>query len=99
MQCVSWSLILLDNNIQIINLTFNTKRNKDQQEDYSKVAVLINAAFLTISLKGTVLLYYTELRLSAWLIAKPKLLYTSVNLLSLAKLWFNYFINYFKLML
>jgi len=83
----------------MINLTFNTKRNKDWQENYSKVAVPVNAAFLTISLKGAVLLYYAELRLSAWLITKPELLYTSVKVPSLAKLWFNYFVNCFKLTL
>ena len=64
MRCVSRSLILLDNSIRTINLTFNTKRNKNWQKDYSKVAVPVNAAFLAISLKGAVLLYYAELRLS-----------------------------------
>jgi len=86
MRCISRSLILLDNSIWTINLIFNTKRNKDWQEDYGEIAVLVNATFLTISLKGAVLLYYVELRLSAWFIAKPKLLYTGVKLLSLAKL-------------
>ena len=77
----------------MINLTFNTKRNKNWQEDCGKVVVLVNAAFLAISLKGAVLLYYAELRLYTWLITKPELLYTGVKLLSLAELWFNCFIN------
>lgn len=99
MRCVSRSLILLDNSIWTINLTFNTKRNKDWQEDCSEIAVLVNAAFLAISLKGAVLLCYAELRLSTWLIAKPESSHTGVKLPSLAELWLNCFIDRFKLTL
>ena len=99
MWCVSRSLILLDNSIWTINLTFNTKRNKNWQEDCGQVAVPVNAAFLAISLKGAVFLCHAELRFSTWLIAKPKSSYTGVKLLSLAELWFNCFIDRFKLTL
>ena len=80
-------------------MIFNTKRNKDWQEDRGEVAVPVNAASLTISLKGAVLLYYAELRLSTWLIAKPESLYTGVKLPIPAELWFNCFVNSFKLTL
>ena len=99
MRCVKQSLILLDNSIQVVNLILNAKRNKDQQENYHQIAVLINTAFLTSLFKGAVCFYYIELRLFTQLITKPKLLYTSVKILSLIKLQLNCVINYFKLTL
>jgi len=87
----------LNKSIWVINLALNTKRNEDRKEDSSKVAILINAPFLPVSLEGAILLSYAELRLSTWLIAKPELLYTSSKLLSHTKLWLNYFVNLLKL--
>jgi len=97
MRYIRRSFILLNNSVWAINLALNTKRNKDRKEDSSKVAILINAPFLPVSLEGAILLSYTELRLSTWLIIKPKSLYTSSKLPSHIKLWLNRFINLLKL--
>ena len=70
----------------MVNLALNTKRNKNKKEDSGKIVVLINAPILPVFLEGAILLSYTELRLSTWLIVKPKLLYTSSKLLSHIKL-------------
>ena len=83
---MKWSFILLNNSIWAVNLALNTKRNKNRKEDSSEVAVPINASIFPVSLKGVILLSYIKLRLFTWLIAKPKLLYTSSKLLSYTKL-------------
>lgn len=63
MRYIRRSFILLNNSIWAINLALNTKRNKDRKEDSSKVAILINTPFLSVSLEGAILLNYIELRL------------------------------------
>jgi hypothetical protein len=73
------------------------QKNKNRKKNSSKIIILINTAFLSVSLKGAIFFNYTELRFSTWFIIKPKPLYTSSKLPSCTKFWLNRFINFLKL--